>query len=247
MPIKLFKRIAKEIAPHTKLCALHILGDPLRVEGLRDYLDSAGGLRIELTTSGFFLSAKQSDLLLSHPNIYQINFSLTSALYQKQPIILESYLNPILEFCATHQHLKSEKFVNLRLWNLNKDISFPAKNAEIYKKLKDFFAIPAINPQQTRLAYKIHLRGANFFQWPKESAQKHSGFCYGASKQLGILCNGIVVPCCFDPKGSIMLGDISTQNLTEILNAPRTRSLIQGFKEGMRTEAYCQNCSNMSS
>ena len=133
MSLNLFSKIIREIQPYTKLCALHILGDPLTLHNLKSYLDSAQDLRIEITTSGFYLTPQNTALLLNHPNIHQINFSLTSALYQKNKVNLDSYLTPILDFCATHQHLQSEKFINLRLWNLNATLSAPSKNTEIYR------------------------------------------------------------------------------------------------------------------
>lgn len=245
MPLSLFGKIAREIQPYTKLCALHILGDPLTLHNLKDYLDSSQNLRIEITTSGFYLTPQNTALLLNHPNIHQINFSLTSALYQKNKVNLNSYLTPILDFCATHQRIQSEKFINLRLWNLNTTLSAPSKNTEIYQALQDFFRLDLIAPTKTRLAYKIHLVGAPFFQWADEKAppQHKEGFCYGASKQLGILCNGVVVPCCFDTKGAIPLGNLNSQSLEEILHTPRIESLILGFKEGKRIESLCQNCS----
>lgn len=245
MPLNLFSKIIREIQPYTNLCALHILGDPLTLHNLKSYLDSAQDLRIEITTSGFYLTPQNTALLLNHPNIHQINFSLTSALYQKNKVNLDSYLTPILDFCATHQHLQSEKFINLRLWNLNATLSAPSKNTEIYQALQDFFHLDLIAPTKTRLAYKIHLVGAPFFQWADEKAppQHKEGFCYGASKQLGILCNGVVVPCCFDTKGEIPLGNLNSQSLNEILHTPRIESLILGFKEGKRIESLCQNCS----
>ena len=245
MPLNLFSKIAREIQPYTKLCALHILGDPLTLHNLKDYLDLTQNLKIEITTSGFYLTQKNAALLLNHPNIHQINFSLTSALYQKNKVNLDSYLAPILDFCATHQRIQSEKFINLRLWNLNATLSAPSKNIEIYQALQDFFRLDLITPTKTRLAYKIHLIGAPIFQWEDEKApQKHKeGFCYGASKQLGILCNGVVVPCCFDTKGAIHLGNLNSQSLNEILHTPRIKSLIIGFKEGKRIESLCQSCS----
>ena len=248
MPLKLFDRIVKEIQPYTKLCALHILGDPLTLDNLQEYLDCAQNLKIEITTSGFYLNPQNTALLLNHPNIHQINFSLTSALYQKKQVDLDSYLAPILDFCATHRRLKSEKFINLRLWNLNQNLSAPSKNAKLYQILQDFFCLDRITPTKTRLAYKIHLIGAPFFEWANTDAppQHNSGFCYGASKQLGILCNGIVVPCCFDTKGAINLGNIRTQNLQEILHTPRIQALIEGFKQGKRIESLCQNCSYLT-
>ena len=247
MPLTLFKRIAQEISPLTKICALHLLGDPLTLNDLNAYLNAANPLKLEITTSGFFLKSTNISLLLNAPNIHQINISLTSALYQTKPIAIDSYLTPILELCKHHQNTQSEKFINLRLWNLNLDLSAPTRNAVFYKKLKNFFNLTAISPIKTRLAYKIHLLGAPFFEWVdlenlQNASKTQNGFCYGASKQLGILCDGRVVPCCFDTKGAITLGNLNTQSLLEILHSTRTQNLIQGFQNNLRIEEFCQAC-----
>lgn len=244
MPLQLFTKIAQQISPYTKLCALHLLGDPLSLECLKDYLDVAQDLRVEITTSGFFLNAKNTALLLGHRNIHQINISLTSALYQTHPIKLESYLQKILKLCAIHEATQNEKFINLRLWNLQPDLKAPPCNIKIYEILQEHFKLPSISPLKTRLAYKIHLIGAPFFQWADitNPHQHNTGFCYGGSKQLGILCDGRVVPCCFDTKGEITLGNLQTQDFENILNSKRRKHLIDSFKANKRVEALCQAC-----
>lgn len=244
MPLKLFKKIANEISPHTKLCALHILGDPLSINNLEDYLDASQNLDIDITTSGFLLNTYNISLLLNHKNIHQINISLTSALYQQRSIKLESYLQKVLELCQKHQEIRSEKFINLRLWNLNQDFTPPKCNTKFYTILQKYFNLSSISPLKTRLSYKIHLVGAPFFKWvDKNNTKKQSHhFCYGASKQLGILCNGYVVPCCFDTKGEIILGDIRKQNFKDILKSKRRTDLIQSFQNKIRTEPFCQSC-----
>lgn len=240
MPLELFAKIAKEIAPFSKLCTLHILGDPLKLKNLESYLKIAENLALEITTSGFYPAPLES--LLNYKNIKQINISLTSALYQKQKINLEKYLKPILDFCTTHKARKSEKFINLRVWNLNKAKVPPQENAELYTLLERYFNCKT-NPIKTRLSYKIHLIGASFFKWQDSSLSKNTqGFCLGGQKQLGILQSGIVTPCCFDTQGQIALGDLKTQGFLEILQSRRLYNLTQGFKENKRVESFCQTC-----
>lgn len=244
MPLELFSKIAREISPYTKLCALHILGDPLSLSNLKDYLDSAQDLKLDITTNGFFLNPQNSTLLLKNPNVHQINISLTSILYQEQSLMLESYLQKVLELCQKHKTTQSEKFINLRLWNLNSNLEAPKCNTAIYETLQKHFNLPSLSPLKTRLSYKIHLVGAPFFEWvdTKNTIKQTSSFCYGASKQLGILCDGSVVPCCFDTKGAIILGDMKTQNFREILESKRRIALIHGFKDNIRIEPFCQAC-----
>lgn len=240
MSLELFSKITNAITPYTKLCALHILGDPLTLPNLNKYLNIAKHLKLDITTSGFF--TKPLHTLLEYPNIHQINISLTSALYQKNPISIQQYLQPILEFCALHKIQKSEVFINLRLWNLDNAFNAPPCNLELYKILESFFSCK-ITTQKTKLSYKIHLIQAPFFSWADAKNPKTTeGFCYGGSKQLGILHNGIVVPCCFDAKGIVALGDLNTQSFKEILQSKRLIHLIEGFKNNKRVESFCQSC-----
>lgn len=258
MPLEAFETLTLKISPHTKLVALHLLGDPLSLPNLQDYLQIAqkSNLKLEITTSGFYL-AKQIPLLLETPCIHQINISLASLLYQTKKLKnpsnaaflpkdcenLEEYLDNIFKLCHLHQQTKSEKFINLRLWNLNPDFSMPKQNQALLDRLTQYFHTP-INPPKTRLAYKIHLLMQPFFSWVnlKSPLFNQPLFCYGASKQLGILCQGEVVPCCFDTQGVIRLGNIFSNSLNDILSNPRTKALLQGFKNHQYTEELCRHC-----
>ncbi len=240
-----FDRICAEISPFTHLCALHILGDPLTLDNLDSYLKIAisHNLKIDITTSGFYCNNEKTNLLLQSPCIHQINISLTSALYQKRQTNLEFYLKPIFTLLSQHQQSKNEKFINLRLWNLTKYFTPPPQNTTIYKALQEFFKTPITTPR-TRLAYKIHLLEQPFFEWVNLDSKPitQQRFCYGGSKQLGILCNGDVVPCCFDTKGEIKLGNLLTDSMATILENPRLKRLVAGFKEGIALENLCCHC-----
>ncbi|MDE5603579.1 MAG: SPASM domain-containing protein [Helicobacter sp.] len=246
MPIEEFEKIAQRISPYTNLCALHILGDPLSLKNLSQYLQIAQfyNLKLEITSSGFYLEDK-IDLLLNTPCIHQINISLISALYQNKVINFEEYFQPILRLCNTHQKLKSEKFINLRLWNLDRNFNPPTLNTEIYNLLKRYFVFQNISVFKIRLNYKIFLHQARRFEWANvDSTILHrKGFCYGGIKQLGILCDGRVVPCCFDTRGDINLGNILEESLEKILSKPRRKALVQGFKNNELVESLCQSCS----
>lgn len=241
-----FSTICQKITSHTHLCALHILGDPLTLDNLLDYLNiaTAHNIKLDITTSGFYLNPTNITLLLKHPSIHQINISLTSVLYQKNYQNLKQYLENVFLLCSKHQILKSQKFINLRLWNLDKNFNPPSINQPIYQLLTQYFNTPLKIPK-TRLSYKIHLIQQPFFEWPNiDSTNSYTqGFCYGGSKQLGILNNGDIVPCCFDTKGEIKLGNIFKQSLEEIYNTQRYKMLLKNFQKGVLAEELCKHCS----
>jgi radical SAM protein with 4Fe4S-binding SPASM domain len=68
------------------------------------------------------------------------------------------------------------------------------------------------------------------------------GKCDALHKQIGILANGDVVPCCLDYNGSIVLGNCQNVPLTEIMNSNQYQRLKEGFKKGRLYHPYCKKC-----
>ncbi|MBR4944951.1 MAG: SPASM domain-containing protein, partial [Peptococcaceae bacterium] len=67
-------------------------------------------------------------------------------------------------------------------------------------------------------------------------------FCYGLRDQLGVLCDGTVVPCCLDHDGDLALGNLFQQTLDEILQSPRAQAIYQGFSNRQAVEPLCRRC-----
>ena len=74
---------------------------------------------------------------------------------------------------------------------------------------------------------------------PKRGAEV---FCKALHKQIGVLADGSLVPCCMDHNGDIILGNLFTQSLDEILDSPRAKAMIEGFRHHKATELLCRNC-----
>ncbi|MEI6386611.1 MAG: SPASM domain-containing protein [Spirochaetota bacterium] len=68
------------------------------------------------------------------------------------------------------------------------------------------------------------------------------GSCQGLRKQLGILVDGRVVPCCLDSEAAICLGNLLEQPLEEILASPRAQVMRQGFQRHRIMEELCLSC-----
>ena len=67
-------------------------------------------------------------------------------------------------------------------------------------------------------------------------------FCHGLRRQLAVLCDGTVVPCCLDGEGRIPLGNLLAQPLDEILAAEPARSIAAGFALQKRLHPLCRRC-----
>lgn len=243
MELSLFEKINKELCGKTKTVAYHILGDPLTLQNLAEYLDISAkyGHAVELTTSGHNLSKIDTNALL-HPAVRQINFSLSSYLANtNKAMSLNEYMRYILEFC-----LKSvdapKRFVNLRLWNIG-DGKYTDFNAEIEQILKDRFGVTAKGDKAKIAPYTILVKD-RMFSWPsmQKEAVGAKGSCLAIKGQLGVLVDGRVVPCCLDSKGDMELGNIKSRSLEDILLSDKALGMIKGFKEGVLVEKMCQTC-----
>ncbi|MCR2059422.1 radical SAM/SPASM domain-containing protein [Campylobacter helveticus] len=246
LPLQDFEKIAMQICERAEIFTFHLLGDPLILGNLEQFLSIAKAykMRLEITTSGFYLSEKNQNLLLNYENIHQINFSLAAFFSQKR-LDLNAYLKPILKLCERHFKCKNSSFINLRLWNFDVNFKAPKENEEIYKilnenfKEKFDFTMPKI-----RLERHIMLHQAKRFTWPslKTPIVSKKGFCHALKEQVGILSNGTLVPCCLDTNGDINLGNVLENSFQNLLETKKFLDLKQGFERGERLENLCQRC-----
>lgn len=250
MSVEKFGIIAKKVAGVGRIYAFHLLGDPLVLPNLKDFIKLANAhkMPLELTTSGFYMSEKNAQLLLESENIRQINLSLMAFLAQKK-LNLNEYFAPILRFLRLHLAQNLQSFVNLRLWNLGANFTPPFENNAIYSLLEcEFNTKIQKNAPKNRLENRIVLHQSELFCWagagernaPKVPCVK--GSCHALRKQIGILSDGTVVPCCMDTSGVIGLGNLFTQELSEILASKRAVAMKKGFERGEFTEKLCQQC-----
>ncbi|NWF66840.1 MAG: SPASM domain-containing protein [Campylobacterales bacterium] len=253
MPLELFKKVNIEAKELTDDITYHILGDPLSISNLKEYLDISytSNLKVHITTAGNLLNQKIFELLC-HEAIKQINFSINSFNANSFNIPLHNYLTVIFEFCE--YILKNDKniFINLRIWNLDDEFSSFEFNNHVFKNVSEFFnldidseLIYKTKPKNLRVAKKIFLHFDNYFSWPSLNNKfvSKNGTCHGLKSHCGILSNGIVVPCCLDKDGIIKLGDIKFDSLKNILNNQKSKTILNGFKNNTLTEELCQKCS----
>lgn len=265
MSVEKFGIIAKKVAGVGRIYTFHLLGDPLVLPNLKDFIKLANAhkMTLELTTSGFYMSEKNAQLLLESENIRQINLSLMAFLAQKK-LNLNEYFAPILRFLHLHLAQNSQSFVNLRLWNLGANFTPPFENNAIYSLLeREFNTKIQKNAPKNRLENRIILHQSELFCWAGTKAddlgvQKEfvdlqgeknapkvpcvKGSCHALRKQIGILSDGTVVPCCMDTSGVMGLGNLFTQELSEILASKRAVVMKKGFERGEFTEKLCQQC-----
>ena len=252
MDLDFFESVVKQAKVYTNEIACHVVGDPLTLTDLYDYLEilHRHGLKAMLTTSGYFLK-KHSFKTLFHPSVKQINISLNSFNKNDTSITFEQYIDPVLALCEEKLERNQDLFINLRVWNLDEAMSERTFNETLFQTLSSAFSTPldlddiyTTRPKSIRLASKVLVHFDNYFEWPSLKNKRYGdGTCQGLQSHIAVLASGKVVPCCLDCDGVIELGDLHEERLDEILNSQRTVNMIKGFKEGKAVEELCQKCS----
>lgn len=248
-----FESVLQQLKPYTDEIALHVMGDPMVLSNLGLYLDIAGGLgfKVMITTSGFYLDDDRRRRLF-HPAVRQVNVSLNSFNKNSVSRSFEEYLKPILQLCDEKLSRDGDFFINLRLWNLDEAQSETAFNETLFERLENHFGLgrgyiashSSGERQGIRLASRILLHFDRYFEWPSlHNPVVGDGYCHGLSRQIAILADGRVVPCCLDGEGIIDLGNLHETNLGKILLSKRSTSIIEGFSNSLAIEELCQKCS----
>ncbi|MGL2525242.1 radical SAM/SPASM domain-containing protein [Helicobacter pylori] len=247
MPLELFEKVCKEVAPLTQMITLHVLGDPCKLKNLNRYLSTAKrfSLKVDLVTSGVYLHDFET---LLQDVIYQISISLDAGLDHHNKINQHRYIQKILEFCRYKCEKNSEVFLNLRIQDGTLD-----KHQNLIKPFLESFECVSletlISQGRVRLFKKSFLNIQKTFKWPNLNApnplnQKSKiPYCYGLIKQVAILSNGVVVPCCMDTQANINLGDLNHMPLKDILNSQKAMAIKTHFLKGEALEFLCKNCS----
>jgi MoaA/NifB/PqqE/SkfB family radical SAM enzyme len=250
MAPEFFEKVLQQVAPLTKMVALHLMGDPLVHPNLETILSLCEKyqVRVFLVTNGVLLREKETQLLL-HPVLRQISFSLHSFpdnFGEKDPSV---YLERVFHFTRQAFTHRPDLFINYRLWNLQADRSALPAHQGILRKIESEFGHPlshlGAHPQKRHaIGNRLSLHFDTEFIWPSlELPERGStGTCQGLSSHIGILVDGTVVPCCLDKEGVIALGTLTSEKLTDILASERAQKMRVGFQTGELVEDLCRRC-----
>ena len=235
-----FTRLLSKLRPYTDFLYFHLMGEPLCHPQLCHFLELAGaqGFKVILTTNATLLGRHQ-EMLLNAAGLHKVNISLHSFEANELGFSLQEYLDSCFSFAKSAEGMK---IVSLRLWNQG---GLDAKNQEILEQLSGYFPKPWVTESRgIRLGDKVYLEYGDKFDWPDLSCAEGSEriFCYGLRDQIGVLCDGTVVPCCLDHEGDIPLGNLFTQDMEEILNSERATAIYNGFSGRKAVEPLCRRC-----
>ena len=235
-----FDFLTDRLKGYTEYLYYHLLGEPLIHPQLPVFLKMARdkGYRSIVTTNGTLLE-KCGEELLKTKALHKVNISL-------QSFEGNSNGDPLkyVRTCADFVRKASAEGVIcvFRLWNINGADSL---NEMIVSELN--YCFPGTYSEARggiRLDDRVYLEYAGIFSWPDIESDEISSscYCYGLKDQLGILCDGTVVPCCLDADGVISLGNLFQDDLDTVLSSKRAEDMIEGFKSRKPSEELCRKC-----
>ena len=240
LSVEEFSELLPKLRPYTDFLYFHLMGEPLCHPNLEEFLALANvyGFKVILTTNGTLL-AKQQEILRNAPALHKVNISLHAFESNDLAIPFEQYLDDCFAFGKA---MNGNKIVVYRLWNQG---GADELNDSILSRMELFFPEPWVKERQgIRIADRTYIEHGDKFDWPDLSAPEGDSrvFCYGLRDQLGVLCDGTVVPCCLDHEGDLALGNLFETDLEEILLSQRAQNIYNGFTKREAMETLCRRC-----
>lgn len=240
-----------------KVCFLyfHLMGEPLLHPLLPEFITMARekGFKTVLTSNGTLLH-RAMNLLDTLPHKVQLSLHSHESNARGE---LAEYMDEVMSFST--QAAKRGTCIVLRLWNQG---GRDQENEEVMRLIERYVPKPWHERSDGfRLCDNLYLEFDRKFQWPdvkegkietkdasdsavteKAEGTKPQLFCKALLKQIGVLVDGSLVPCCLDHNGDVVLGNLFQQSLEEILASPRAQALVEGFRHHIASESLCQNC-----
>jgi len=243
MTLENFEKIVKKIHNHTNLVALHVKGEPLLHNSLKEILEilEKYNLKTNITTNGTFIK-KNIETIKNSKAVRQINFSIHSIMQNEN--LNKQYLTDIFESAEQLENI----MISYRLWNLQ-TIKENDINSSIIKEIEDYYNIQNLKQQLIENEF-IKLKDNLFinqdieFEWPDIDKKPiiEKGRCLALKEQIAILVDGTVVPCCLDNNGDIPLGNILEETFEDILNKPKSVTIKKNFENSVITCNLCRTC-----
>ena len=235
-----FAELLPKLCPYSDYLYFHLMGEPLCHPCLERFLELAAEaqFKVILTTNGTLLT-RQQEVLLASPALHKVNISLHAFEANDLKVSFEKYLQDCFSFGKAAE---GKKLVVYRLWNQGGQ---DTRNGQILSLLEATFPKPWKDGRKgIAIGDHIFLEYGDKFDWPDLTACDggEQVFCYGLRDQIGVLCDGTVVPCCLDHEGDLALGNLFEQDLEEILNTDRAQAIYLGFQQKKAAEELCRKC-----
>ena len=247
MSVEEFRLVCERLSGYAGELLFHVMGEPLCHPNLGELLKIAGeyGYKVSITTNGTLINVKKSVLFDNVSTIKRVSISLHS-LEGNNASNMDNYLDNAVSFAKKLSSLGA--FSVFRLWNMDSEEGIGRNSAneriEAYLK-REYPGEWTKRYSGYRISERTFLEYDGVFVWPSESeiSPEKEGRCHALRRQIAILADGTVVPCCLDSEGKIPLGNIFEKSISEILSSPLAEEMKRGFEQGRLVHPLCQKCS----
>lgn len=243
-----------------KACFLyfHLMGEPTLHPLLPQFVSKARqkGFKTVLTSNGTLLH-RCRELLTALPHKIQLSLHSHESNAKGN---LEGYMGEVMDFSM--KAVQAGTCMVLRLWNQG---GREQENEHVMQLMAQHVPQPwKVRPDGYQLSDNLYLEFDRKFEWPDAEKTKETVstkelegasaenketknrkvqlFCKALKKQIGILADGSVVPCCLDHNGDVILGNLLSQSLEEILASPKACAMTEAFSHHTASEQLCLTC-----
>ena len=242
-----FELVCQRLKGYTENLLFHVMGEPLLHPELDAFLKIAKkyGYKVSITTNGTLLDRIGDVLNKNAESIHRVSISLHAPEGSGMSASLDLYLDSVFKFAKNFTAL--DKNVVYRLWNLDtsEKSGENSLNSKILDRLKKVYTGEWVERYSGyRIAYRTFLEFDGIFTWPSESCAvpTDTGRCHALKRQIAILADGTVVPCCLDSEGAMPLGNIFSEELSGILSGELAEKMRKGFDNGKMVHSVCKKC-----
>ena len=253
MDIDLYKKVMMELSPYLYNTNLYFQGEPMLHPQFFSFISIPKKAHSVVSTNGHFLSAENSEKLVSSPlnrlivsldgfdqttySTYRVNGNITN--------VTEGLKNLAI---AKKKHKSSLKIeiqflVNSINENQIEQVRQFAKGLNILLRLK---SMQIINKTEigSWLPSERHFSRYRMKEGEYVSKNQLPDRCARLWFNPVITWDGKVVPCCFDKNAEYVMGDLYNESFREIWDGPKFRIFRKSILTGRHMIEMCRDCTS---
>lgn len=247
-----FTRIFEQISPYAKSISFYVMGEPLLNEHLFDYILTAhnAGIRTAFSTNGMLLGEHIDDIFRSGLDYIQVALDgMDADSHERYRIGSDfSLIVENLRLLASEKKTRGSERPDIQIQTLitrqneyqlpefrkfadELGVGFHSK-LMMFGKTEDVIDKnrPIFEPEQKKYQ-RLGNSGLSYYKDMTPCPQLNG---------MTILCNGDVVPCCYDYDGKVVLGNLVHQTWEEVVNGDAIKEFRREQKK--RTASLCASC-----
>lgn len=247
-----FASIFEHISPYTRSICFYVMGEPLLNEHIFEYVRTAhdAGIHTGFSTNGMLLGEHMEDVFSSGLDFIQIALDGLDAQTHESYRIGSDFNRIVLNLwlLAHEKKKRGIKFPEIQIQTLisrqneYRLMEFQAFADELgvgFSAKKMMFGKTGDVIDRNRAVFEPNQKNYRRLDNPDMLYYKDMEVC-PQSKGLTILCNGDVVPCCYDYDGQVVLGNLIDQTWPEIMEGEAKKEFEQKRKLGRMP--LCASC-----